>query len=693
MVATNQQLGERNREDARQRSRQKSEAAQDIGEYEPCQHPEERAKADGDFRYFVERYFPAQVSRAWSDDHLTVLAKLQRTVVEREWFAVAMPRGSGKTTLCMLAVVWAVLTGRHQYALMLCGTAQKAIKVLNNIKSLLRYNDLLYEDYPEAIHAIRALNGETRRCEGQRYRGEKTAIQWGVDKLGLAMIPGAKCAGAIIHVSGITGDFRGAIHVRPDGVSVRPTLVLEDDPQTDESARSAVQTAERMDITHGAVAGLAGPGEKIAIMIACTVIAPGDMAQQVLDREKFPQWRGEKTVAVKSMPTNMDRWDEYKEVWNAERLAEGDGSIANAFYEQHRDELDENFVVSWPARKENRDVSAQQHMMHIYFDRGSHFFSEMQNEPLPENLGVDDLEPRELAERIINIPRGTVPVWATQVTMFIDVQKHVLYYMIVAWGEDFSGVVIDYGTFPEQAAAVFSVREVRRTLGRQFPGAGDEGALRKGLESLTLKILAHDWPREGGASMRVSRCLIDANYLPDVVYEFCRRSPFAAIVMPRWGKAIGPDALPFDQWKVKAGERHGFKWLIKQADDRAIRSVLVETNGWKSFTASRLQTPIGDHGALAFFGKKGHDHRMLIDHLTAETRKREEGDNRTVDIWEKKPGREENHFWDCLVGCAVGASIEGVHFEAVSRPREPRKKVSLAEKQRAAFARQGVKAG
>ena len=63
----------------------------------------------------------------------------------------------------------------------------------------------------------------------------------------------------------------------PDGRSVRPSLVVLDDPQTDESARSLSQCAARESILAGAVLGLAGPGTKISGIMPCTVIRPGDV--------------------------------------------------------------------------------------------------------------------------------------------------------------------------------------------------------------------------------------------------------------------------------------------------------------------------------------------------------------------------------------------------------------------------------
>ena len=146
-------------------------AAQDIAPLPPVVNPARRARADGDFRFFCETYFPKLFTLAWSPDHLRVIAKIERTVIHHETFAVAMPRGSGKTTLCQIAVLWAVLTGRHRFVMLIASTAEYSLGMLNNLKTHLTGNDLLLEDYPEACYPIRKLEGESRRCSGQRYYG------------------------------------------------------------------------------------------------------------------------------------------------------------------------------------------------------------------------------------------------------------------------------------------------------------------------------------------------------------------------------------------------------------------------------------------------------------------------------------------------------------------------------------------
>ncbi len=77
----------------------------------------------------------------------------------------------------------------------------------------------------------------------------------------LPTIEGSKASAAIIKVAGITGRIRGMKFKRSDGMTVRPSLVVLDDPQTDESARSLSQCATREGILAGAVLGLAGPGK------------------------------------------------------------------------------------------------------------------------------------------------------------------------------------------------------------------------------------------------------------------------------------------------------------------------------------------------------------------------------------------------------------------------------------------------
>jgi hypothetical protein len=84
---------------------------------------------------------------------------------------MAMPRGSGKTTICECACIWAVLYGHREFVYLIGWTAREIV---------------------------------------------------------LLTISRSKASGAIIKVAGITGRIRGMKHKRADGQTVRLTLVLLD---------------------------------------------------------------------------------------------------------------------------------------------------------------------------------------------------------------------------------------------------------------------------------------------------------------------------------------------------------------------------------------------------------------------------------------------------------------------------------
>ena len=92
---------------------------------------------------------------------------------------------------------------------------------------------------------------------------------------------------------------------------------------------------------------------------------------------------------------------------------------------------------------------------------------------------------------------------------------------------------------------------------------------------------------------------------------------------------------------------------------RTVRHVVFDTNYWKSFVHARLAVPMGDPGCLSLFGRQPERHRLLAEHLTSEYRVKTEGRGRTVDEWKLRVDGLDNHWLDCLVGCAVAASMGG----------------------------------
>ncbi len=433
--------------------------------------------------------------------------------------------------------------------------------------------------------------------------------------------------------------------------------------------------------------GLAGPGRKISGIMPCTVIRPGDMADRILDRDAHPEWNGERTKMVYSFPEEKDLWARYAEIRAESLRNDGGGREATEFYRQHREEMDVGAVVAWPERHNEDELSAVQHAMNLKLQDEAAFWAEYQNEPLPEDEGdADMLSADDVAAKTNGLPRGTVPVGCDHVTMFIDVQQKLLFFLVAAWQSDFTGYVVDYGTYPDQKRPYFTLSDAQRTLARAAPGAGLEGSIYAGLEKLTAQYLAREWRRDDGAMLRIDRCLIDANWgqSTDVVYQFCRQSESAAVLLPSHGRYVGAASVPFTEYKRKRGDRVGHHWMIPSVQGRrAVRHVVLDTNYWKSFVHARLKVSMGDGGCLSLFGRRPDQHRMLSEHLTAEYRVRTQGRGRTVDEWKVRAGKPDNHWLDCLVGCAVAASVQGaVLYGTDSEPRPARQRIKLSELQR-----------
>ncbi len=450
---------------------------------------------------------------------------------------------------------------------------------------------------------------------------------------------------------------------RADGKTVRPSLVVLDDPQTDESARSPSQCANRESILAGAVLGLAGPGKKISGIMPCTVIRPDDMADRILDRDKHPQWQGERTRMVYAFPANEKLWDRYAEIL-ADSLRNDHGiEKATEFYRERRAAMDEGAIIAWPERFNHDEASAIQHAMNFKLQDEAAFWAEYQNEPLPaETEGEEMFTPVQVAAKLDRHARGVVPIGATRVTMFIDVQQKLLFHLVAAWEDDFTGYVIDYGAYPDQKRPYFTLRDARRSLATCKPGAGLEGSIYAALETLTGDCLGREWRREDGAHLKIERCLVDASWgsSTDVVYQLCRQSAHAAILTPSHDRFVGASSIPFSEYKRKRGDRVGLNWRIPNvAGRRAVRHVVFDTNYWKSFVHARLAVAMGDTGCLSLFGDKAETHRLLSEHLCAEYRVRTQGRGRTVDEWKIKSEQFDNHWLDCLVGCAVAASMQG----------------------------------
>lgn len=654
---------EERRNAERDRQAEQSLAGRDIGPLPEVVNPGRKAACERNFQLFCESYFPETYSLAWSPDHLKVIEKIETAVLRGGLFALALPRGSGKTTITESAALWSMLYGHREFVVLIGATESAALELLDSLKTELEVNERLAEDFPEVCYPVAQLEGIANRCAGQLCKGERTRITWTSNEIVLPTVEGSRASGIIVRVAGITGRIRGMKFKRSDGRNVRPSLVVIDDPQTSESAGSLEQTRKRVRVLAGDILGLAGPGQKISGIMPCTIIRPGDMADIILNRNTHPDWNGEKTRMVYRFPSNMKLWEEYAEIRAEALRTEGNFQKATEFYLANRKAMDAGAEVSWEARFNHDEVSALQHAMNLKFQDESAFMSEYQNDPLPDDTADDSLlSVDEICAKINGLARRRVPLKCDRLTMFVDVQKALLFYVVIAWAEDFTGAVIDYGSWPDQHRHEYSLGDANPSIQTLFPKAGFEGALYAALSALTDECLGREWEREDGAVLKIERALVDANWgqSTDVVYQFCRQSSHAGVILPSHGRYVGASSKPMTEYRKQQGDRLGFNWMIPNvAGKRAIRHVIYDTNYWKSFIHARLAVPVGDKGSLTLYGRIPGAHQLFAEHLTAEYRVKTQGRGRTVDEWKLKPQSHDNHFLDCVAGCAVCGSMLG----------------------------------
>ena len=580
---------------------------------------ERREACRYDLKLFLEIYMPEAFYLEWSPDHLRALAKIQTSVLDKGLFALAMSRGSGKSTMCLGALLWVIMYAHKRYPVLIGATSPAAEKMLLGVVVFMTTNRYLLEDFPEACIPFQALGGQANRAGGQLCNGLTTKIKMGKDKIILPYIEDEEgepfpTSSLIVETGGLTSAIRGKQHITPDGEILRPDFVIIDDPQTTESANSVTQIAKREELINKDVLGLAGAGKRIDGVCPCTIIAPDDLAAKLLNKKISPRWRGEIFQMMRKMPVNLDAWEQYRNIYfDCLRADVYDHEKVNNYYLKHREALDEGAEASWDKRKTENEVSAIQHSMHIYLEDEDSFFSEYQNAP-KEKDSSRRLKPKEVQEKVNGYDQNVIPQQCTDITAFIDVQDDLLWFCIISWEKDATGYVIDYGAFPEQKMKYYTNINAKKRLKTTYVHTTDLGSrLFAGLTDLCDKILK---PRErdDGIKMQVSKVLIDAGWglSTKKVYQFCREYGRPE-VLPYMGFGIKASSKPMSEYTCHSGEVNFNHSRLTSVKDQKIQRIDCDVNFWKTTVTERLGLANGAKGGLTLFKTRPENHRMFAD--------------------------------------------------------------------------------
>jgi len=574
-------------------------------------------------------------------------------------YAFAAPRGDGKTTRIEWLTIWAVVNGYHRCVVPVGADAGAAEQIMDNIKFELLTNDLLAEDYPEICVPARLADDSPQRAKTLTLNGESIRFQWGTDSIVLPSIPGSKSRGSVIIPRGLTGRLRG-MKFKIEGVGdIRPTLFLLDDPQNDISARSPSQCKHREKLVLGAVLGSGGPTDAISAFMPCTIIEEGDLAARFLDRESKPEWHGTTRAMVVQFPDSIRKtwekspdmlpkvWREYDEMRKDEfRAGEIIPVKANRFYKKNIVALEEGSEVDNPQRIHPACITALQTAMNLYFDRGREvFFAEYQNSPESISAMEINISPSIVASRVNGFQMYEVPADAAFLVSMADVNYVGLNYAVIAFTNDLTAYIVDYGKYPEG---------FRRLVTK---GATEHEANRKvadGVKKLH-DMLSERMYLQNNEPRAIDLQLFDANFWTKTIHAAIRSIRRPRQVMADRGtesKKYYPARTAIAVGKAK------HQCHIEKATLSGVNQVRHNADYWRMYAQKALMVEPGIPGSLSFYGNAASTHSRISEEICAEILRRYVPGEPELYAWGRVPN-QANDLLDAVVGCYRAAVILG----------------------------------
>ena len=703
LKAKKREYVESHRNRMKQRSRDQYEDASDIGPIPPVVNPKRKEKCRENLGLFAVTYFPNSAGlKPHSEAHKKVIARIQWSILEGQDIWNCVFRGFSKTTLAIIAVIWALLYGHRKFILLVAANKTFSKNLLRMVKSAIQTNDLLFEDFPEVCFPVRAMGGRSQRCATQTVEGELTLMQWGTEEIRFPTIPDSPGSAGICMCTGITGAINGLVRSLPDGRNVRPDWWLGDDLQTRETARSEQQIANRVDAIQHSVMMLGGNLESIGGCVNGTLFRQDDLMQRLANPDLFPSFSGEVVPMVVQWPTAHESFwlSEYAKTLCAfDPKIPGDrkraADEATALYKSRRREAEENAVVTWEHcyKEKHGEISAIQHAYNILILQGEEVFStECQQQVYVEPGSSEQLQLSDVTVKLSGLKHRQPPPNTVRIVTYIDVQDESLWFVVVAWTCDFTGYVIDYGEWPDQRSRDVSKKRLKQSLTQKYKTLRNrEARLRQGLSDLCDSLLSTTFTDADGHEYSITFGFVDCadgdSSLP--VRSWIRGSRWNRVLRPSMGLGLGPSDTPLGERKKADGEvRRGLNWSEKK--DKKVRGgtiVDIDTNRWKTFLANRWRSgshrPANDPtyrpnepGALYLWGTDANTHATFGSHQLSEYGDRQihGRTGRSLEVWRLRPGADNERF-DCMVGCCVladyagGISLKDAGLKSTPRPK------------------------
>lgn len=372
-----------------------------------------KARASKSLRAFVDAYMVGFVLETRpSPMTYRAMAELERALLDCRPVQIQLPRGSGKTTLASIAVLYLLSTARRKFAVIVSQNARSAANILKDIWRMVAEDSAYSRDFPEMCRPFQLCNGSYRRR--QLFRGVSTGLVKTASTIVFPRLVGEDGAdmptsGAAICTRGITSGIRGLKLPAPTG---RPDCVLLDDLLDAKSAASEETTEKLLDIIRKDIFNLSS-GKKLGIVMTSTPLLPDDLTDRL---RQDPAWRTIRYPAVIAWPTDaVERpedglWRQYFDIYDDENAKDERHARSLAFYRAHRREMDAGAKVFQNRfRRADGHVSGLQALMEKRHTIGNAAFqAEMQLAPVKFSLALE-ISPKDVIGSETDAPEGALP--------------------------------------------------------------------------------------------------------------------------------------------------------------------------------------------------------------------------------------------------------------------------------------------
>ncbi|MCY2987177.1 MAG: phage terminase large subunit family protein [Planctomycetota bacterium] len=572
--------------------------------------------------------------------------------------AWADARAGGKTRLALFVGLWLELAGFQDFIMVVSKSGYRAALELSNLKDALQNSVVLSQDFPEIGLPIQSLRGQAKM---QTAYGEPTRMGWTGGNLILPTIDTgllhahhwpetltSLATGQIWSSLGILGPIRGYV-VR----NRRPGLAIVDDIDDRGSARSELQTENRIGIINEDISGLGGSDRRCAVVYLSTIPNRTSCAFHFTDPKLSPAWNPRRTKLITSPPIRLDLWKEYTQLRRGKEPEDQDARAAHRFYLANRTEMDRGATTSnefhFDATPLRDGGPAQMSTIQSYYDwvadNGEDSAkSELQNDPpADDSQGLGILTAHHIRNDCESgLARRVVPDDCCLLTIGVDPKKDGAHFVILASNETAAGSIIEhyFWRFDATAGLKVSVCEVQ---------------ILDGLLSLWEHLTTEPFTTADGRTKGIDGLLCDSGWKDSEwagqpVYHFFARA--GALVLP--SKGIANYRPP----KPQRGLIIGDNWHLDQFGNPPLCG--FNPDAYKLSVQNGFLADSGEPGSLTLFSLPDDASRELKD------RRKEFSEHIVSERWitvprpKFAPPTGQNHFLDACALAVLARNMAGL---------------------------------